>query len=115
MSHPFLPEITEAEFQTQFIQYARLQGFLVAHFRTSRTQRADGSVFYETPVQADGKGFPDLVLTRPGRLVFVELKAERGRTSLGQDRWINALKDCGQEVYVFRPGMWKQIEQILGK
>ncbi len=98
-----------------FIQYARLQGWLVAHFRGVRVQRKNGEVYHETPVQADGKGFPDLVLTRPGRLVFVELKAERGRLSLDQERWVNALKDCGQEVYVFRPSMWSQIEKILGK
>jgi hypothetical protein len=52
---------SEAQFQQQVIDLARLCGYRVAHFRTVRVQRKGGSVYYTTPVQADGAGWPDLV------------------------------------------------------
>lgn len=36
-------------------------------------------------------GFPDLTLVKDGRIVFAELKTERGKTSEDQDEWLEAL------------------------
>lgn len=48
-------------------------------------------------------GFPDLVLVRPPRLIFVELKTEKGKLSEAQDAWINALVKTNVEVAIWRP------------
>jgi hypothetical protein len=48
-------------------------------------------------------GFPDLVLVRPPELIVAELKAERGKLSDAQKYWLEALEQCGVEVYVWRP------------
>lgn len=81
---------------------ARTLGWRVAHFRTAQT---DGR--WMTPVAADGKGFPDLCCVRGEQLLFIELKADRGRLSQEQDEWLAALQDsqrCG--VAVFYPRDW---------
>ena len=52
-------------------------------------------------------GFPDLVLVRDGRLIFAELKRQKGVLSDDQIDWLNDLADCkGAECYVLRPSHW---------
>ena len=51
-------------------------------------------------------GYPDLHLVRPGRSLFVELKATKGRVTPTQDAWIAGLRDAGVEVHVWRPADW---------
>lgn len=85
--------MTEAELQTNVRQVARLGGWLTYHTNDSR--RSD-------------KGFPDLVFVHPlsGRLVYVELKSEKGKLRPEQDVWIDALSRSSAEVYVWRPEHW---------
>lgn len=50
-------------------------------------------------------GFPDLVLCRPPRLIFAELKVatgKRGEPSAHQQAWLDGLRATGVEVYVWR-------------
>lgn len=105
--------ITEAEFQDQVIRFAQVNQWLVGHFRTVQIQRADGSVYFQTPVQADGAGFPDLVLLRRDRLVIAELKVT-STLSPEQVRWTGAFEAAGVETYVWKPIHWKDIEDVLG-
>lgn len=93
--------MSESELQSAIIGLAHLLGWRVAHFRSANTAQG-----WMTPVAADGKGFPDLVLARGGRLVFAELKAERGRMSKEQDAWLDALRLTGATVAVFTPRDW---------
>ena len=49
-------------------------------------------------------GFPDLVLVRPPRLLFVELKSERGELTAAQQDWWRAIAGVpGVEYYCWRP------------
>lgn len=59
------------------------------------------------------RGWPDLVLLRPPRALFIELKAERGKLSPVQHECLGRLEACHQEVHVWRPSMWKHIMEIL--
>lgn len=59
------------------------------------------------------KGFPDLVLRRPPRLIFAELKSDKGQLTPSQEDWITDLKACKQEVYVWRPKDFDTIVDIL--
>jgi hypothetical protein len=85
--------VTEAAWQTQVIDLAQLLGWRVAHFRAAQTDRG-----WRTPVQADGAGYPDLVLVRGSELLFVELKAQRGRLSGEQRAWLDALRAVADAV-----------------
>lgn len=93
-----LPPVSEKEFQRQLLQYARLCGWRVYHTRDSRGSQA---------------GFPDLVLTRGGRLIFAELKSARGKVRPEQSDWLDALRAAGQVVYLWRPEDWSEIGRIL--
>ncbi|HEX3332581.1 MAG TPA: VRR-NUC domain-containing protein [Gaiellales bacterium] len=91
--------MTEHAFQTAIIDLARLLGFKVAHFRAARTAHG-----WRTPVAADGKEFVDLVLAKPGRLIFAECKSEAGRLTKEQRAWTAVLGAAGAEVYVWQVG-----------
>lgn len=52
------------------------------------------------------KGYPDCTLVRGDRLVFAELKSERGQVTEAQLAWLLDLKRAGAETYVWRPSDW---------
>ena len=61
------------------------------------------------------KGYPDLTLVRETRLIFIELKSERGKLSLEQEEWLEALRATRKcEVYSWYPQQWEEICKILG-
>jgi hypothetical protein len=92
------------------VDEAKLRGWLVHHSRPalSRVGR------YHVPIQGD-PGLPDLILVKAPRVVFIEVKSERGRLSPEQDRWIDALDACwpGAECYVIFPRDRDRISAIL--
>lgn len=112
--HPDLPVPTkdEAGFQQQVITVAHWHGWAVAHFRTVRVQRADGSVYYATPAAADGEGFTDLLLARD-RIVYAELKSEKGVLGVRQKWWRDRLLKAGAEWHLWRPSHWPEIKEVL--
>lgn len=48
-------------------------------------------------------GYPDLTLVKGDRLIFAELKTERGKTTGPQELWLAALTQAGAEVHLWRP------------
>ncbi len=102
--------MTERELQAAIVEAARLFGWLVHHCRPART--ASG---WATPIEGDA-GFPDLVLVRPGRRpMFVELKAQAGRVSREQARWLHVLALAEADAHVWRPEDWRDgvVEELL--
>lgn len=98
--------VSEREFQAQLVELATALGYATAAFRPA--MRASGR--YCVPVSGSlGAGWPDLTLarprtaTRPGRLLFIECKAEDGRLTAEQRAVHEALRAAGCEVYTWRP------------
>ena len=89
--------MTEEQWLQQVRELARLKGWLNYHTRSSH--RSD-------------PGFPDLVLVRGHRLIFAELKREKGRVTASQRTWLAALEETA-ETHVWRPSDWERVEQIL--
>ena len=108
-----MPKISEAGFQQQVIQMAKLRGWKVAHFRGVQVTRRDGSTFHQTPVQADGAGFPDLVMLRGARQVSAELKVPPNKPTDRQMAWLAAFAMAGAETFVWTPDDWPLIEKTL--
>lgn len=100
-------KMSEAEWQCTVIDLAHVHGWKVAHFRPARTDKG-----WRTPVSADGRGFPDLVLVRD-RLLFVELKNDAGRLTVEQRHWLDDLQAAGAQVAVWRPRDFDQVLETL--
>jgi len=59
-------------------------------------------------------GFPDLVLIRPPRVMFIELKRETGRLTTAQKDVQALLADCPDvESHVARPSDWQRVVEWL--
>ena len=102
--------MTEADLQKAVIDLAHTLGYRVHH-----TPRATVRGKWITPTAADAKGWPDLVIVGYGRLLFVELKSDRGFLRPEQAEWRRALLDAGARHCVFRPRDWVsgEIEAVL--
>ncbi len=105
-------DITEAVFQEYVIEAAHYFGWKVAHFRRARVMR-DGKETYETPVAADGRGWPDLCLARPGQLMFWELKAKKNQPTPEQKDWRDILIRAGAVHRFLHPRDWPEILEML--
>jgi VRR-NUC domain len=81
----------------------------VAHFRPARTEKG-----WRTAGAYDAQGWPDLVLVRD-RVIFAEVKVQRGRLQPDQVVWLDALREAEQEVYVWRTSDWLSgaVEDVL--
>jgi hypothetical protein len=90
---------SEAHFQSRVIRLAQLLGWKVFHLLD--------------PIGSPA-GFPDLLLRRPPRLVWCELKSEHGRVKPQQRAFLADLVACGQEAYVWRPRDFPEIQRTLG-
>lgn len=107
--------MTEKELMAGVLDVAALFGWKRAHFRSVPVKRGP-RVVWETPVQADGAGFPDLVLVRE-RVLWIELKVDRNTLSAEQAKWLECLREAGQEAYVLTDSEWHsgEIEALLAR
>lgn len=85
--------MSERQLQDLIIALAERMGFIVYHTHDSRRSQ---------------KGFPDLVLVHPKqkRVIWRELKSEKGVTSSEQKVWLSSLLLVGEDVDVWRPRDW---------
>lgn len=80
------------------------------------------NVWYDTDSRRNRAGWPDLTLVRvrvgpgsaEGRLLFLELKTERGRVRPEQRMWLALLGACpGVTAMVARPSDWDALLEEL--
>lgn len=92
-------ELSEKEYLAQILEAAQTLGWITYHTYSS---------------ERSTHGFPDLVLVRPPRVLFVELKSAKGSLSRAQAIWAMDLRECpGVEHYVWRPGDWESVTDVL--
>jgi hypothetical protein len=61
------------------------------------------------------QGIPRLTCVRE-RVVFIEVKSDKGKLSPDQKRWIEMLDEGARAVvYVLRPSDWQIIEETFGR
>ena len=98
--------MSEAAFQRIVIFFATKNGWKYYH-PPDNIPRRNGAV------QNIVAGYPDLTLVKDNRLIFAELKRNKGKVSLKQEQWLNALSKAGAETYVWKPENIKEIQNIL--
>ena len=93
-----LVSVSEKDFLAGVTELATLAGWLVYHTYDSRRSQA---------------GFPDLTMAKGGRLIFAELKTQKGRVTPLQQVWLDELEKIKEvEVYLWRPS---NMDEIVGK
>ena len=110
--------MTERDFQQAVMDLAHLSGWETLHVRTS--MQAGRYLTATTGTMA--KGWPDLVLVHrsQARLLFVEVKSDKGRLRPDQSRVLSLLWQLTEgptrewaEVHVWKPADWTLIEATL--
>jgi hypothetical protein len=90
--------MTEAQFQQRITDYCDWRRLKWHHETDSRKSK---------------KGFPDLVIAGPGKIIFAELKSAKGRVTREQQEWIEAVRWAGITAYVWRPDDWPEVKAVL--
>lgn len=100
-------DMTEAEFKNVVISIAKRYGWLIHHDLPAQNSRGK----WATHIQGDA-GFPDLLMVHPvsGKILAVELKAEKGKLSPLQKRWLMAFDVSATFNSVWKPS---DMEYIL--
>lgn len=84
--------MSEADLLSNIREMARMAAWMVYHTHDSRRSEV---------------GFPDCVLVRRSRVLFVELKSEKGKPSPAQIEWLHALMLTRRvETFLWRPSDW---------
>lgn len=84
--------LTEAQLQAAIKRLATTLGYAVYHTRWSL---------------GSDKGWPDLALCKPPRLILAELKSQKGAVTTAQAVWLDRLRGCpGVCVFLWRTSDW---------
>ena len=105
---PRVREMTEDELSRLVIARAQHYGWKV--YSIARSDRARLRC-------ESSKGFPDLLLMRPGMIAFAELKRYGGKLSAEQDEWLCLLRGTFTNVHAWTPEHWfsGRIEDVLSR
>jgi hypothetical protein len=99
----------EATFQAKVVQLAHACGW-----ESNHTRRSIGKG-HKWTTATSVVGWPDLVIYSPrrGRTLYRELKSESGRVTPEQAEVLADLAASGNDVAVWRPSDWPEIEATL--
>lgn len=100
--------VREADFQRQVLDLAHYLGWRSNHVRKSTVRQGKWAT------STSCVGWPDLTLWHPRRgIIFVELKAEKGRVSPAQHEVLESLAAAGGRTFTWQPKDWPEIEAVL--
>lgn len=108
----------EGDFQAQVIAMAERFGWQVWHVPAPMVWRSKEKKWVPSP---QGAGLPDLIMLHddPPRLVFMELKAERGKLTDRQVEFLKAARDVAERSYRYPDlegeiGSFDPMERTIG-
>lgn len=93
--------MSEATLQDRVVDRAKRRGWKVAHAgRGIAAFDAQGNPVFVTPM---AKGWPDLVLLRPPRILVIELKREDNDVTPEQLEWLQLFNGCNIPAIIVKP------------
>lgn len=104
------PKLSEADFQRQVCDLAKVLGWKFLHVRKSMGRRG-GAAGWQTTTNI--AGWPDLLLFKPGRIVAAELKSDVGVATPEQRDVLADLEAAGAQAFVWRPRDWDDVVRVL--
>lgn len=90
--------MNEHDYESRVVELARKLGYQAVHARPCREK----SGRWTTPLTE--KGWPDWCFIRPPRIVFAELKGTHTPLRREQQPFLDTLRACGLEAYLWRAG-----------
>lgn len=103
--------MTEKELLGAIVSRAQGLGWSVARFPKVPVKFPGQPVRWMTPVQADGKGWLDLLMVRE-RVLAVEVKAREDsydrHLPADQQAWFDRWRIAGARVFVWTPADWRE-------
>lgn len=104
------PRLLEKVLQSTTIDMAHVFGLTVAHFRPAIDGfDRNGQPRWRTAVEADGAGFPDLIVVGPGGLLAREEKRDGENPTDAQQKWLDLL---GLHIDA---GVWREADLRSGR
>ena len=92
-------QITEKEFMSQIRDLAKIYHWKWYHPFLSKWSE---------------RGYPDITLIRPPRIIFAEIKRETGKLTASQQEWAELLQACpGVEYYCWKPSDFDWVLALL--
>ena len=94
-----MADLTEKQWLRQVTDLARLYRWHVYHpWLSIRSER----------------GWPDVAMVRPPRLILAELRTDRGKVTPHQQEWLDLLGACpGVETHLWRPSDFDRIAEVM--
>jgi hypothetical protein len=104
--YAYADQMTEKELEDCICDLLDTFGIWYHHDRPARTGRVDekGKPVWRNHFRGP-KGIPDLLIVGE-RVIWAELKTQKGRPTPDQTEWLERLRRAGAEVYVWRPVDW---------
>jgi hypothetical protein len=99
--------LSEAEFQAQVVELARIM-----RWRSNHTRRSIGKGRRWTTATST-VGWPDLTLWRPGQFLMVEVKSATGKVTAEQLDVLHSLHAAGVDARIWRPRDWDEVQATL--
>ena len=112
---PRPPALSEKRWQAQVVSLATALGWRVRHDAATNAPRRCSACGEVRRLPRNAPGALDLILIRRPRIVWAELKTDDGKLTPEQEREIDDLRACGQEVWVWRPGDLDSIAKVLSR
>lgn len=107
-----LPAMSETAWMQQLTELAVRLGWQWLHVRSSMYGERHFLTATSGPL---GRGWPDLLLIKPGRMIAAELKRRGAHATDDQLRVLAALSAAGVEAYVWWPDDFDTVKEILSQ
>jgi hypothetical protein len=106
---------TEKQFTAAVAELAKSLGWRTWHDAATNHARRCPRCGEWTAGARNPPGLPDLLLVRPPRLVFAELKVGKGKPTEMQLAYLADLSKSGAEVYLWRDTDMETIAEVLAR